>query len=451
MTEKDNSISRRTIIKTTGVAAAAGLAGCGGGGNGNGNGGNGNGNGGNGNGNGGNGNGNGGNGNGMASGTVEILHAWSGGDGANALQALIDGFESDSITVNDEVVEGAARSNLVQVIQNNMSSGNPPSTWQAWPGKNLLRFTPDQYGDLEGDVWNDDLKNNYLPGPREQAQVDGKFVAVPLNIHRINNLFYNNNVLEEAGVDPSSFSQPSDLTEALDTVANETDATPFAHANAAWTAGQLWETVFLAQSGESAYNNYINGDGNEDPVTSALETVNAYMDYMPDDASSINFTEANSRFQNDEAAFIHQGDWAAGAYAGNDDFVYGEDWGHMAFPGSEEYYALNMDSFPFPADAPSPEATKEFLSYCGSTDAQIRFNREKGSIPPRSDADVSQLNEFQQDQFDDFTSSESQPPSIQHGLAVVPPVLTNYGNAFSSFIENRNVSNTVDQLLNAFN
>jgi glucose/mannose transport system substrate-binding protein len=155
--------------------------------------------------------------------------------------------------------------------------------------------------------------------------------------------------------------------------------------------------------------------------------------------------------QEGDAAFLHQGDWAAGAYSGNDDFNYGEDWNQVTYPGTSGSYQLNMDSFPYFDNNPSPEATKTFLSYCGTTDAQIRFNAEKGSIPPREDADVSELNEFQQDQFDDFTSADAQPPSIQHGLAVSPGVLTNYGEAFSAFIESYNADETADALIDAFN
>jgi glucose/mannose transport system substrate-binding protein len=110
-----------------------------------------------------------------------------------------------------------------------------------------------------------------------------------------------------------------------------------------------------------------------------------------------------------------------------------------------------MDSFPYLANNPSPEATKTFLSYCGSAEGQVLFNAEKGSIPPRSDADVSQLNQFQQDQYEDFNNADNQPPSIQHGLAVSPNIATNIGSAFSGFLENYDADATADALLNAFN
>lgn len=150
------------------------------------------------------------------------------------------------------------------------------------------------------------------------------------------------------------------------------------------------------------------------------------------------------------AAFIHQGDWAAGAYSGDDAFNYGEDWGQVTYPGSEGSYLLNMDSFPYFDNNPSPEATKTFLSYCGSAEGQVLFNREKGSIPPRKDADVSELNTFQQDQYEDFTGADNQPPSIQHGLAVSPQISTNITSAFSGFLEAYDADVTAESLVGAF-
>jgi len=241
-------------------------------------------------------------------------------------------------------------------------------------------------------------------------------VTVPLNIHRINNLFYNVSVVESAGVDPTSLSSPSDLVSACETIASETDAVPFAHqTSGAWPTGQLFGTTLLAQAGVEGYTNFIEGNGGKSEVQSALEHIVALREYYPGDSASISFTEANTMVMEGDAVFIHQGDWAAGAYSNSEGFNYGEDWNQVTYPGSAGSYQLNMDSFPYLANNPSPDATRAFLSYCGSPEGQVLFNAKKGSIPPRTDADVSQLNAFQQDQFDDFTSSDDQPPSIQHG------------------------------------
>jgi glucose/mannose transport system substrate-binding protein len=419
----DSGLSRRRVLQSAGVAAAAGLAGCGGGGG------------------------------GSETNSIELLHAWSAGDGNAAIEALIGGFQEahPDVEFAEEPVNGAARSNLDQVVQNRLQASDPPSTFQTWPGKTLEKFG-DAYEDIEGDVWDDDMKNNYLSGPQEQAQLDGTYVTVPLNIHRINNLFYNSNVLESAGVDPSSMSSPSDVVDACAQVAENTDAVPFAQqTSGVWSTVQLWETILLSTGGIDGYESFINGNGNRSDVEAALESVVELEQYYPEDASSLSFTEANTMVMDGDAAFIHQGDWAAGAYSGDDSFNYGEQWGQVTYPGTSGSYLLNMDSFPYLANNPSPEATKTFLSYCGSAEGQVLFNAEKGSIPPRSDADVSQLNQFQQDQFEDFNDADNQPPSIQHGLAVAPTVATNIGSAFSGFLEDYDASGTADALMNAFN
>jgi len=422
MADNDRTVSRRTVLKSTAAAGAAGLAGCssltGGGG----------------------------------TSPIELLHAWSSGDGNAAIGALIEGFREahPDVEFAEEPVNGAARGNLDQVVSNRLQANDPPSTFQTWPGETLTKFG-DAYESIEEDVWTDDLRSNYLSGPKEQAQLDGTYVTVPLNIHRINNLFYNTAVLEEAGVDPESLSSPADVVDACEQVAQNTDAVPFAQqTSGAWSTVQLWETILLAQGGMGAYQSFIQGNGNADQVRSALENVVALREYYPNDASSISFTEANTMVMEGDAAFIHQGDWAAGAYSNADGFNYGEQWGQVTYPGTEGSYLLNMDSFPYFADNPSPEATKTFLSYCGSAEGQVLFNKEKGSIPPRKDADVSALNEFQQDQYDDFNSAENQPPSIQHGLAVSPGVSTNIGSAFSGFLESYDPDATAEALVGAF-
>ena len=431
MSEHDTPVSRRTVLTTTSAAAIAGLAGCSGGGS-----------------------GGGGDGGGNDGGSeLELLHAWSSGDGNAAIEALIEGFQEEypDVEFAEEPVDGAARSNLDQVVLNKLQANDPPSTFQTWPGNTLDKFEG-AYEDIEGDVWNEDLKENYLAGPQEQAQYDGSYVTVPLNIHRINNLFYNTAVLEEAGVDPESLSSPSDVVDACETIATETDAIPFAQqTSGAWSTVQLWETTLLGQAGIDGYEAFINGEGDTEAVESALQSVVDLSEYYPSDSSSISFTEANTMVMEGNAAFIHQGDWAAGAYSNADEFNYGDDWGQVTYPGTSGSYLLNMDSFPYLANNPSPEATKQFLSYCGSAEGQVLFNAEKGSIPPRSDADVSSLNTFQQDQFEDFNAADNQPPSVQHGLAVSPGVSTNIGSAFSGFLEEYDAAATADALINAFN
>lgn len=390
--------------------------------------------------------------------TLEVQHWWTGGDGNEAVTALFEGFQAEypDIEVEQNPVAGGAGENLETVIKKRVLNDNPPSSWQAWPGANLQPYVDaDKLEDIGDSVWSaNGMKDAYLEGPKDAAKPGGSFATVPINIHRLNNLFYNTTVVEEAGVDPSSISKPSDLVDAMKTVEENTDAVGMAHqTKSAWSTGQLWAQVLLGEYGEETYVSFTEGnvEENEEAIKDSLSIVKEYTEYLNEDAGSVSWTEANGKVISGDAAFFHQGDWAAGMYRSEEDFEFDSDWGQVAFPGTEGIYALNMDSFPMPKNNPSPEAAKKFLQYCGSVDAQERFNPKKGSIPPRTDVPSDEFGPFLTRQMEDFADSDAQVKSIQHGLAIPPEALNNFGEAMSTFTSNWNVDDTYDQLTNVFN
>jgi glucose/mannose transport system substrate-binding protein len=411
-----NGLSRRRFVTAAGAAGIAGLAGCAGGG------------------------GSGGDN------QLRVAHWWAEGDGNAAVTALMEGFQEQypDVPVDQNLVSGGAGQNLRDNIRTRLLNENPPSTWQAWPGKNLQPFTEsDLLKDIGSSVWDENgMKDAYKQGPKDAARPDGTFVTVPLNIHRLNNLFYNQEVVDAAGVDPTGVETPSDLVDLLEAIDSETDAAPMAHqTQSPWSTLQLWAQVLLGEHGLEAYESFTAGNVGEveSEVKDALEIVTQYKDYFNEDAGSVSWTEANQKVIEGGAAFMHQGDWAAGAYRGADGFEFDTHWNQVAYPGTDGMYALNMDSFPYPNNNPSPDATTKFLRYCGSTDGQKRFNPKKGSIPPRTDVSTDPFGPFLTRQIDDFANSDAQPLSVQHGLAVAPEKRSNLVNAFSTFIANWNV------------
>ncbi|AFZ74740.1 carbohydrate ABC transporter substrate-binding protein, CUT1 family [Natronobacterium gregoryi] len=387
---------------------------------------------------------------------VEIGHWWTAGGEEDAFEALVEGFEQEhpDIEVDSSPSPGGAGSALEADIRNRVVDQSPPSTFQVWPGQALTDYTDeDLLYDIEGHVWDDDMREAYLDGPIEASRPHGDFVAVPINIHRLNNLFYNVDVVEDAGVDLEDVDSPSALLDAMEAVDEAGYVGMAQQTQTAWSTLQLWAQVLLGEYGVDTYETFIAGDVEdvEAEVRDTLEIVVDYSDYFNEDASSLNdWDDASAYVNRGEAAFFHQGDWAAGEYEADDDLEYGEDWDHVAFPGTEEMYALNMDSFVFPKHNPSPNATVQFLRYAGSADAQERFNPAKGSIPPRTDVSDEAFTPFLQDQMADFQASSEQPPSIAHGLAVPPAAQTDVEGAFANFIDNWDVDETYDELVNSF-
>ncbi|WP_435096459.1 ABC transporter substrate-binding protein [Halarchaeum sp. P4] len=421
------SVTRRGYLTAAGATGVAALAGCAGGGGG--------------------------------SKELEILHGWSGGDGAAAFDSMLKGFKEayPDVTVNDKAIGGGGNTSLNTRINTRLGNNNPPSSWAEWPGKNLIQFTDaDLLGDIEEDVWSkNNMKEAYLQGPKDAAKPAGTYVAVPTNIHRMNNLFYNQTVIDEAGVDVSSIKTPSDLTAALQKVEENTDAIGMAQSSQSpWTTLQLWASVFLGQSGWEAYQAFMEGNGDKAAIADAFKTINEYSEYFNSDAGTVGWQEANNLLINGKAGFFHQGDWAAGMYSGTENFAYKSDWNHAVFPGTDGHYAMNMDSWVYPSNNPSPEQTKKWLTYVGTKDAQIRFNTKKGSIPPRSDVPMDEFSEFQTNQYSDFQDSSAQPPSVAHGLATTPGVLSSLKTAISqnySGYSDSAAEKTAQAFVDAFN
>jgi len=389
---------------------------------------------------------------------LELQHWWTAGGDGEGMQALLDLFREKhpDIEIQENPVSGAGGGNLHAVVQNRILNDNPPSTWQDWPGANLQPYVEaDKLRDIGDNVWSDEMREAYLDGPKLQARAgdpDNPFVAVPLNIHRINNLFYNVNVVEEAGVDPGSLSSTQDLIDAMATIESETDAAGMGQeTSSAQGTVQLWAVTFLAEAGADAYMDFVNGntDDIEEDIRGSLETIVEYSDYYTSDAGSINQDEAGYKVANGEAAFMNQGDWQAGNFATIEGVEYESGWDHVPWPGTDGYYQLNMDGFAFPKNNPSPDATEEFLKFVGTVEAQETFNPPKGSIPPRSDVPTDDFPPFQQKEMEHFADSEEQPPSIAHGLAVPPETLSSITDVMSSFISGYNVDKAQQGLIDA--
>lgn len=215
-----------------------------------------------------------------------------------------------------------------------------------------------------------------------------------------------------------------------------------------FTTIQLWGMIFLGEQGSKAYRDMLNGNiqKHEQNIKSALKRVNEYREHWNKDAGSIAWDQANGK-----AAFHHQGNWAAGQYKVQKNMKYQQDWDYIPFPGTETSYSVVMDSFVYPQNNPSPDVTRKFLSYCGSKDAQRRFNPVKGSVPPRTDVPMKPFGSFLKEQRKDFQDSQAQLPTIDHGTAVTPSVKTAIEGVFASFTSGWNVNKAYRGIQKAFN
>ncbi len=384
--------------------------------------------------------------------TLEFVHWWTAGGEEDAVEALLEGFLTqygyDESRVSENPAPGGAGSALAAAVQSRLIDDSPPSVFQLWPGESLAPYTDsDVLADIS-DSWSTEMRETYLESVQALSRDGDGYVAVPINIHRLNNLFYNTAVVEDVGVEPATLTDPNDLLEAFEAV-EDAGYVPLAHQTQdAWPTLQLWETVFVGLHGVESFRALLDRETEapEPAIAETLELLVDYREYLSPDSDTLAWDQANGQVIAGDAAFTHQGDWAAGQYEATG-LAYGEDWGHVAFPGTEGIYAMVLDSFVMPEPNPTPELTAEFLEYCGTVDAQERFNPPKGSIPPRTDVPIDAFPPFLVDQRAAFDASSSQPPTITHGSGVEPRAKSELEETFANLLENWNPEEATERIV----
>ncbi|GAA0679381.1 ABC transporter substrate-binding protein [Natronoarchaeum mannanilyticum] len=355
---------------------------------------------------------------------LEVLHNWNSGPEQEAVTALTDGFETAHPDVDTDFrpIAIAGNKTFEWVVRNRLEQGDPPSSFATRAGGALGRYE----GYLGDEALRDGaLSEAHVDAVREHCRYDGRLVAVPLSVQRTNCLFYGVDVVEEAGVDPDALSTPTDLLDALDLVASETDATPMAHGMyEPRTTLRLIASVLLGQSGADAYAAFLEGDGGEEAVRRAVETTERILsNHIQSESDSFGEFDAREELVRGRATFLQQGDWAADELR-SEGFEYGTDWDVVPFPGTERTYAMVLDAFAYPVDEnggnPSPSLTETWLGYVAGREGQRRFNARRGTTPTRVDVSTETFEPFAARSVDAFRDAEHHVPSLARGLAVDP-------------------------------
>jgi glucose/mannose transport system substrate-binding protein len=130
-------------------------------------------------------------------GEVEVLHWWTSGGEARSVAVLKDQLENEGHTWKDFAVAGGAGDAAMTVLRSRAVSGNPPTAAQV-KGPQIQ-----QWGD-EGVLTNlDDVAragnwDKLLPKVvADVMKYQGHYVAVPVNVHRINWMWANPEVFRK--------------------------------------------------------------------------------------------------------------------------------------------------------------------------------------------------------------------------------------------------------------
>lgn len=121
---------------------------------------------------------------------------------------------------------------------------------------------------------------------------------------------------------------------------------------------------------------------------------------------------ATQALADSQALFQIGGDWILGELLANQVSV-PQEVGCYPTPDSDGVFLYNMDSLVFMSSKSfSAEAAQQTASALADVEFQAKFNKVKGSIPVRTDIDISDFNPCQVQSYQDFHYG------VKHNLAV---------------------------------
>jgi glucose/mannose transport system substrate-binding protein len=375
---------------------------------------------------------------------VEVLHWWTSGGEAKSVAYLKKRLESQGVNWKDFAVAGGGGENAMTVLKSRAVSGNPPTAAQI-KGPSIQ-----EWGDLGFLASIDDVaKTNQwdalLPAVvSDVMKHDGKYVAAPVNVHRVNWLWANPDVFRKAGASiPTTWADFMVQAKKL----KEAGFIPLAHGGQAWQDATVFEAVVLGVGGPEYYKNaFVELDMaalNSATTDEVFRVFGELRQFIDANSPGRDWNVATSMVINGEAGMQIMGDWAKGEFAVAGKKA-GTDYVCVASPGTSNAFTFNVDSFAFfkQSDAANQKAQKAMAKEILGTDFQKVFNLNKGSIPARLGMARDEFDSCAHDSMNTFVSSAETGglvPSFAHGMAVseavagaIYDVATNYFNSSTS-------------------
>jgi glucose/mannose transport system substrate-binding protein len=379
---------------------------------------------------------------------TNMLHQWDSGSDAAAIAKLGEMFTAAGGKWEQTSIAGHTANTLAKLRADVIAGNAPPAVQLKGPEIaewNATGKTADLDALAKEEGWEKVVAPELLP----VMKPTGKWVAAPMNIHRINWIWGSNKGMAKAGITElpktwAEFNAACDKAVAAKVIC-------LAHFSQDWTDATTFEVVVYGQNIDLFRKAFVEGD------TTALrspEMIKAFEQYrlmiskyMDPAIAGRDYDTTTAMLAKGDAAFFIMGDWeigiltAAGMKQGAD-YVCQQaptDWGKPGF-------ILNSDSVVFftQKDADYIAGQKLLAHLILSPEFQTVFNQAKGSIPARLDVDLSKgFNPCQQLSKKDLQASIADGTlvrSMAHNMTVLQKYRGAMMEVITTFVNTPNMS-----------
>lgn len=352
---------------------------------------------------------------------AEVLHWWTSGGEAKSVAVLQEEFAANGGTWTDMPVAGGGGDAAMTALRARVLAGNPPTAVQLkgpaiqeWYEEGVLADISDV---AEAEGWDKLLP----PAIAQHMKCEGTWCAAPVNVHRVNWIWANADVLAANGIEmPTSWDEFNAAAEKL----KAAGIIPLAHGGQAWQDATVFETVALSILGPEGFRKaFVDLDMDtltSDKMVAVFDQMRILRGFVDDNFSGRDWNLATAMVMNGEAAFQIMGDWAKGEFlaAGK---VPGKDF--LCSPTPGDGFLYNVDSFAmFAVDGEDRKAGQKLLAkLIMGKNFQKVFNLNKGSIPARTDVTLDEFDSCALKSSADMAASSANGsllPSYAHGMAL---------------------------------
>jgi glucose/mannose transport system substrate-binding protein len=356
--------------------------------------------------------------------SVEVLHWWTSGGEAAALNVLKSNLEKQGVKWNDMPVAGGGGEAAMTAVRARVTSGNPPTAVQMlgfdiqdWAKQGVL-------ADLNPLAAKEGWDKVVPPALQKFSKYSGKWIAAPVNIHSTNWIWANKEVLAKAGVT----TEPKNWDEFI-AAAEKVQKAGFiaiAHGGQPWQEATIFDSVVLATGGVDYYRKaFIDLDAKAlaSPTTEKVfQRMSQIRKLVDKDFSGRDWNVASGMVISGKAGFQIMGDWAKGEFI-NAKKVPGKDFLCYRFPGTQGVVSFNTDQFAMfkLASADKSAAQLKLATAIMEPAFQSAFNVVKGSAPARSDVPDTAFDDCGKKAIKDVAEASKNNTlvgSIAHGHAV---------------------------------
>lgn len=316
---------------------------------------------------------------------VEVLHWWTSGGEAAALDVLKKKLESQGVTWKDMPVAGGGGEQAMTALRARVTAGDPPTAVQLL-GFDIIDWAKQGVaGDLNAVAEKEGWDKVVPTALQNFSKYDGKWIAAPVNVHSTNWVWISKKALDAAGGKaPENWDE---LIAVLDKM-KANGITPLAHGGQAWQDATIFDAVVLSLGTDFYKSAMIDLDPaalGGDKMVEAFDRMAKLRTYVDDNFSGRDWNLASSMVIEGKAGMQMMGDWAKGEFlkAGQKP---GTDFVCIRFPGTQGAVTFNSDQFMmFKVGEDKTAAQLLMASDIESPEFQSAFNVVKGSVPARTD------------------------------------------------------------------